>query len=249
MREMKTAADLCTIAIGLFERGFVRASLGTLARGTDQYPNSARIWELQGILLHSEQDFAGAEFALETATLLAPLSMAGQFALGACYLQTGHLSAAESIFEHLFNQPKLPPSRLGELAAGLARCGRLQHALAVCRKAAELEPDSDEAIYGMAHYMSRLEYPAEQVISLLERAVDLAPQVARYRLALVGWLARVGSFRRAHHHLQAVSREHLQTISCAGCLNRLLEVSRRAGDEPLQTLLTNRLEFAKKTSC
>lgn len=56
---MKNAAEICTIAIGLYERGFVRAALGTLARGVDQFPDAARLWEMQGILLHREEDFAG----------------------------------------------------------------------------------------------------------------------------------------------------------------------------------------------
>jgi Flp pilus assembly protein TadD len=243
---MKNAAEICTIAIGLYERGFVRAALGTLSRGTEQFPDAARLWEMQGILLHREEDFVGAEFALETATMLAPLSMAGEYALAACYVQTGHLSAAGSIYEHLLNRRHVPTARLAELAAGLAKCGMLHQALIVCRQAAELEPDSDEAIYGMAHYMSRLSYPAEQVIPLLQKAVDLAPHEALYRLALVGWLARTGCFRQAHHHLKAITPERLQAIECSCCLNRLMEVGRKSDDHELVSLLSDCLKKSPK---
>jgi Flp pilus assembly protein TadD len=244
---MKNAAEICTIAIGLYERGFVRASLGTLARGVDQFPDTARIWELQGILLHREEDFAGAEFALETATMLAPLSMAGEYALAACYLKTGHLAAAGAIYEHLHNRRHVPTARLAELASGLARCGMLHQALKVCRQAAELEPDCEEAIYGMAHYMSRLSYPAEQIIPLLQKAVDLAPHEPSYRLALIGWLARTGSFRQAYRQLQAISPQSLESIECTCCLHRLIQVGRVAGDRRLVAQLSDWLKKTTKT--
>lgn len=244
---MKNAAEICTIAIGLFERGFVKASLGTLSRGLDQFPDAARLWEMQGILLHSERDFVGAEFALETASMLAPLGMAGEFALAACYLQAGRTSPAGAIYEHLQSNRQVPTARLSELATGLARCGMLHQALAVCRQAAELEPDSEEAIYGMAHYMSRLSYPAEQIIPLLERAVDLAPHEAHYRLALIGWLARARCFSQAHQHLQAIPHTRLAAIECACCLNRLIQVSREVQDHKLLSLLTGCLEKASKS--
>lgn len=242
---MKNAAEICTIAIGLYERGFVRAALGTLARGVDQFPDAARLWEMQGILLHREQDFAGAEFALEAATMLAPLSVAGEYALAACYLKSCHFSAAGAIYEHLLNRRHVPTARLSELAAGLARCGMLHQALTACRQAAELEPDSEEAIYGMAHYMSRLAYPAEQIIPLLQKAVDLAPHESLYRLALIGWLARTGCFRQAYRHLKAIPPERLQAIECACCLNRLIQIGREAEDLELVSLLTDCL---KKTA-
>jgi len=247
--DMKSAAEISIVAIGLYERGFVRASLNTLSRGVDQHPDSPRLWEMQGILLHAEQDFAGAEFALETASLLGPLSMAGEFALAACYLSTGHLSAAGAIYEHLHQQRHVPTARQSELAAGLARCGQLHLALAVCRQAAERDPASDEAIYGMAHYMSRLAYPAEQIMALLHKAVDLAPHEAHYRLSLVGWLARAGCYRQAHQHLQAIPHEWLSAISCGCCLERLLKVSRAVGDDTLTEILTHCLGSAKKPSC
>ena len=69
---MSSATEICTVSIGLFERGFVRAALNTLQRGIDRFPDAARLWEMLGIMQHAEGDFPAAEFALEDLDALAP---------------------------------------------------------------------------------------------------------------------------------------------------------------------------------
>ena len=246
---MNTEAEVTTVAIGLYERGFVRAAVGTLERAANQFPNSARIWEMQGILLQSERDFAGAQFALESASLLSPLSIAGEFALAACYIISGHLKSASAIYEHLLKEKLIPTSRLAELAAGLSRCGQYHLALSACRQGAERDPESDEAIYGMAHYMGRLCYPAEQIIPLLHKAISLAPHVSQYRVTLAGWFSRIGCYRNAHEQLQSLDEKHFESIRCACCLQRLIQVSQEVQDEEMTNLLNACLEHATKPSC
>lgn len=66
----------------LFQSG---RALKRLRRGLGNAPHAGCLWELYGVIQHARRQFSKAVGALETATMLRPLSLGGQLALADCF--------------------------------------------------------------------------------------------------------------------------------------------------------------------
>lgn len=199
-----------------------RLRIGLLER-----PDDGRFIQWQGLLWHAQGDFAGACRALEVAGLLVPLSIPAQLALADAYARAGKSADARTILRFLAERDDVPTIFLPQLTVGLGRIGEYQLALDVCREASLREPDSDEACYGMAFYMSKLRYPTECVLPLLRRALALEPTRPLYRLALAVVCARSGRRRETYELFCGVE---IRNLACASCLQTMIGVFAEFGD-------------------
>lgn len=214
----------------LYARGQHSAALQRATQWLADHPDDGRMRELEGIVLYAKQEYVQAAEALEEASLLTSLSYAGQCVLGDCFLRTKRRGLAHTVFVYLAAVPELPTSLLPLLAAGLGATGEPARALAVCRDAARRLPDEDEPLYGMAHYMAKLNYPHECVLPLLERALHLSPNCAMYRVALAVIYEKLGRLPEAYEAAKGLATEALAAQRCANCLARLARVFFRAHD-------------------
>jgi len=238
---MLTISQYRTKAITAYERGQICSALEVLRQGLHRHPEAGCLWELRGLISHAQGRTQRAQSWLETAATLVPLEVCGQFALAACYLQTGYLQSALAIYRHLFRARHVPSCRLPELAGGFAQLGALHEALAVWRSMAERNGDCDEAFFMMAYCMGQLAYPVEHIVPLLERAVELAPDAIRYRVALAALLEEQGELEKAYRSIAFLPVEALRTVNCENCLRRLLRVCHAMLDGHRRAVLLERL--------
>ena len=187
-------------------------------------PNDGKQWELCGLIRNALKDRDGAIDALEHAVVLVPLSAAGQCTLAHCYTTAGHKQLAREMFEFLMSKTSLPTRLLPLIAVGCGRIGELELALEACRRAADANVDGADPIYGMAHYMERLDYPPEVIMSLLHKAIELEPGRIRFRIALAKTLCRIGSNDEAYSIIGIIRKDEIQTIHCRHRLRQLASI-------------------------
>lgn len=226
---MSFIEDAADQAAALFNAGLAEEALQLATIALARSPDHGRLHEWRGLALHRLGRFALAQGSLEAASLLVPLTAAGQWTLADCYRAAGHVDAALTAARHLAGRADLGDELLAATAALLGRLGDFSTALDVCRRAARRQPEADEPLFAMAFYMQRLGYDPAQVTPLLERAIALEPRKVSYRTATAILLARAGNMQRATELLRGVPAAALRDIRCANCLARLEPLFQRLG--------------------
>lgn len=215
----------------LYESGLDRPALDIIEIELKETPDQGDLLALRGKILHSQGEWLAATAALEEVSLLIALPPASQMQLADCYLHVGKQDMALLVFEHLLSLDGLPVETYIELNNHFEKAERLELALSACRKAIQVEPDCDEAYFEMAHRMSLLAYPPRQITGVLRKAVDLAPDNSRYRLALVMQLFLTKRLKEAYAILSAVELRIFNEVTCRCVAHLLLELCAWAGDE------------------
>lgn len=212
-------------------RSFERAAQAAGAALEDA-PNDARLWEMLGIARHALRDLPRAVEALETATLIAPLSPAAQVALADGYVRTNRCDVARSMYEHLASQrARIPTSLLAMVASGLARLQEPLLALEVCRERAYRTPEDEGAVYAVAHYMRLAQYPVELILPVAHRAFRLAPERIRNRVFLALMHYHDGDRIEAYRLVVPIPLEQLLAECCPYRLRRLAALFRHMQDD------------------
>ena len=223
----------------ILARGLELARIGDWAeagrlldRAASRFPDDGLLWETIGACRHRAKDYAGACRALETAGLLVPLARRSQCILAECFSRTGHPELAGDLYRDLAGSPTCPDALLPEVAAGLGHLGLYAEALATCRELARRAPAMAEAHFGMAFYLRRLGRPPAEVLPVVARAHELAPEVALYRISLATLLDHVG---RRDEARELIGHLDLDAVSCRGCLRRMTTIFRTPGpDRPAE---------------
>jgi tetratricopeptide (TPR) repeat protein len=168
-----------------------------------------QIWiglDAEGSYAHRREAKALAERHLRQAVELDPTFLAGYEFLGHFYMSQGKWGEAARELQRAISLAPTTPVAANNLAWIYAEHGdNLTEALRLARIAADALPDRPEAQHtlGWVHYKQR---NASQAVSVLQRAVSLAPpnQTYRYHLGLA--YALQGDARRAREALdQALS--------------------------------------------
>ena len=231
-------------------QGCYHDSLKILDEILSTSPNAGCHWELQGTALYATSQFEQARGALEIASSLAPLSFQGQLLLADCYARIESFEAAECIYDHLTaNVEQLPVCLLAKLATLLEARGKFQQAVKVCRRAAELQPECDEAVFGLAYYMSKVGYTPRMVLPILHKAFDLAPDKLSYRLSLAQVLHRLGDTQQAYCLVTNLEFDDFVNITCRCCLQRLMNIFSLAGDYRRCDYCRARLQVLDQDAC
>jgi len=196
-----------------------------------RFPDDGRFIQLQGLLWHSQRRYAAACRAFEMASLLVPLSAAAQLALADVYRRSGRNDDAKTILSFLVTRHDLPTILLPGLTAALGLLGEYQQALEVCRDASRRDPEQDEALYAMAYYMNKLDYPLECIVPLLRRAISLAPDSRLYRVSLAVLCARSGNWDEAYAIFAPLDVAEMRCQTCvrfmAGAFDRRGDIAKR----------------------
>lgn len=228
---MNTSADCCQRVKALHNQGQFEAAAHVAAAALGEHPNDARLWELLGIACHAMKDFEAATRALETATMLAPLSLSAQVALAGCYLVSGHDEVARSMYEYLVSvRDRLSTQLLRMVVAGLSRLHEPHLALEVARQWARREPDDESAVYAVAHQMRLVDYPPELILPVAHHAFQLAPHRVRNRVVLALLHHQCGDVLEAYRLVTAVSTDRLMAACCPARLLGLVSLFNAMGD-------------------
>lgn len=245
---METQQSNFSDVVALLKDGRYQESLELACLQLQRSPDNGKLWEIRGLAHDALGHGASAIDALENATLLVPLSAAGQCVLAKCYESAGKRALARDMYHYLLSLESLPDSLWGVIAAGLGRVGDAALALEACRRAAARELDSGQPFFGMAHYMARLNYPLETIAAVLRKAVDIEPDRFPYRFALATVCRQLGRRDEAYQAIRAaVNTERLREIRCARCLRGLETILREAGDDVLSGVC--RRHLAEIKSC
>lgn len=239
-----SAWDTCHDRVKLLHnQGQFQAAADVAAAALRDRPNDAQLWELLGIACHALKEYEAATQALETATLLAPLSLPAQVALAGCYLLSGHAEVARSMYQHLAGiRHRLSVQLLPMVATGLSRLNELHLALEVARVWAAREPDDEGAVYAVAHYMRLMQYPPELILPVAYRVFQLAPHRVRNRVALALLRHQCGDLLGAYRLVTAVDLGLLLAACCPARLLGLNALFTAMGDTARRDACRSQLE-------
>ncbi len=192
---------------------------------TDVSRAAGQAWEQLGVLLLQRKHFDAAQWSLETASTLVPLSHASQLALAECYVDSGFVEAARAIYRYLAAAIRIDSELLQALADGLGRVGERDLALDVCREAAQRLPRSAGPLLGIAYYLRRLRRPAATVLPYLKRAFDLDPRNLECRIALAWMLHATGRSADGADLLDELQVAQLECVRSLTMMHRVFEAA------------------------
>jgi len=236
---MLSAADWAARCLDCFHRQDYAESDAVARRALAFFPDDGLLWQLHGTAVWFLGDHAATRRALETASQLTPLQPLARCALAGSYAHTGDSQLARELYVGLLQDDRCPTSLLPKVATGLGCLGENWLALQVCRKLARLQPTHHAALFGLAYYMARLDYPGECYLRHLVRAHQLAPDRLPYRVNLALLLAELGRIEHAHRLVRDLSAEG---IGCTCWLRRLIAVCEAVGDDEQGQAFQQRLK-------
>lgn len=228
---MSSTAGLYGRIMTLYENGNFKLASQSARPALKDAPDDAQLRELLGIAHHALRDFPRAMNAMETATLIAPLSPAAQVALAGCYLVSNRHDIARSIYGHLASQhSRVSIPLLAMVAAGLSRLNERHLALEVHRERAHRKSENDDTVFAVAHFMRLVEYPVELILPIAHRAFQLAPDRIRNRVALALLHHQCGNRSITYRLVTAVALGQLIAECCPCRLRGLVGLFDAMGD-------------------
>ncbi|MBN00270.1 MAG: hypothetical protein CMJ77_14205 [Planctomycetaceae bacterium] len=213
-----------------YKNGMASDALDILSEHLEEHPNDAASLELQGLILHSFQEYQRARQSIETAASIKALSPSAQLALADSYWFTEERSLATKLFNQLSRCDTLPSHLLPAIAIGLGRAQSFHAAIEVCRRSVDSDPTGHQARYGVAFYMAKAGYPPEFVLAIMKTLVDIMPSVFHYRNAMATLLCQLNDPDRAYLAVADASFVEIDTVTCPCCLERLTSLFDRGGD-------------------
>jgi tetratricopeptide (TPR) repeat protein len=218
-------------ARSLAAHGFRRAAIDVLEAALLGEPDAGRLWAFRAVLLACDGRHDEAFDDIQRALALVPLGAGELLILAEGYARTGLTASAVDVYLELAADARRPHDLWPAIFAGLFRAKRWSAALAVGRRAAEQRPDDDGAYFAMAQALARLGRPAEMIVAVLAKAIDLNPVDPRYRVLLSMQLLRCGRQRDAFDAIAALPAESYGELACACCAWKLLRLCVTFGDE------------------
>jgi hypothetical protein len=234
---MKPTAFVKLVAAQLAE-GEYHVAIDMACEGLRRFGDVTRLWECRGLAAWMLDQDGGASYALESASVLAPLHPLSQCALLDLYARGGDWRAAGAIAEFLGAEHQAA-SLLAAVTGGDSRLGGIDLALRACLALAAEAPDHDRAQFGVAWCLARQGASWERLVEPLALAMDLAPGRLHYRLNLAFAWADGGRWSRAYELLREVE---VGDVCCPCWLSRMREVFEEAGDAPRARACSRRLQ-------
>jgi tetratricopeptide (TPR) repeat protein len=219
-------------AKSLEAHGFRRAAIDVLEAAIAQEPDAGPLWRLRSVLLHREGRREEAFADVQQAFALSPLGPTELLILAEGYARRGFENSAFDVYEQLAADESRPHEMWVAIFAGLWQLKRWQAALNLCRRAAQQRPDDDAVFFAMSQALVRMGRPAEMIITVLQKAIDLNPADSRYRVLLATQLLRLGKHREAYKCVAELPPNEFGDLSCACCGWKLLRLCVSYGDVP-----------------
>jgi tetratricopeptide (TPR) repeat protein len=242
-----TAADcLCRAATEKLDENNFAGALELARAGLLRDENHAGLLQVYGLASYHLNEPLDALKGLETASVVAPLSVVSQLALADLYIGFDKRDSAATVLRFLAEPGRCPTALLPDLARLLGKLGAYRAAFKVCRRLTRLRSWYHPAHYGMAYYLAKLKRPRSKVIRHLRAAVALAPRAVLYRVALGGALADAG---RAVEACAVVQNVPAVAVNCPSCLQRLQWAAEEAGEVELAMRFRDRLAEVLQRRC
>lgn len=231
-------ANACQIALAQSQQGESNQAIATLQTHLATAPYDGAAWEMLGRIAYEAGRQPMAKSALETATMLVPLSARSQILLARCYEGSGQRELSARMYRHVAELPELDVEMLEPLAAGLGRCGEALAALNVCRLASLRMPSNPQPLMGIVHYLRRLRRPVNEILPAAYRACQLAPENAEIRITLAWMLHETG---RSEEGAELLADVPCEDFSCIRCLSLMQHLFAEVGDVERATECRTRL--------
>ena len=232
-------------AFRLFQNQDIPSASQRVNAVLEQIPEHAPALQLKGLILKHLGKFEEAITAFETASRSDVLPCGVQRAFARCYAQTGKRDVAIWMVRDLAKQEDCKKETLAELACDLGEFGDSSGALEICQGLLAKHPNCPKAAFGVAYYMNRLNYPAEEILPMLEQAYRASPTTVSFAVGYAFCLDRLGRPYEAQGILGAISPAD---IFWPHCLNRMMEIFLTTNDRPRYLACHNRLvELVEQT--
>lgn len=225
----------------VYERGSFDRARELVEAYLEYRCEDGRAWELKGLIHLAQGEDSQSVAALERASLLVPLSSAGQVCLGHGYGRIGRRSLSRDLLVDLIDNETLEIELLLQVGTALDAIGHPALAMRACRRATQRDPDVAQAYYDMGYYAARCGYPLSVTESLARRAIFLDPDRVSYRVGLASLLVRNGRRREAHELMRHFSNDQIAAIDCRPCLERIVELFESVHDYRRVILCQQRL--------
>jgi len=233
--------------LDLFKRGHIKEALRLSKKATRDDASNGKLWEIRGCLHRHCGEWASGRYALETATVLVPLSPAGQCCLADCYRVLDSEELAAEMYRRLLWNRHATSELLLQVANGFDELNEPVQAVTACRMALRRDADNAQAYYDMGFYMTRAGYPFSTVEATARRAVSLAPERVDFRTGLVGLLYVAGKPSAAYEEACRLRAGQIHRMTCRCCLQRLIEVFESHGDHLRSECVRERLLSLSRT--
>ncbi|MEP3482551.1 MAG: tetratricopeptide repeat protein [Fuerstiella sp.] len=186
--------------------------------------------QLLGLVSYAEAEFQKSVAALETASLIQPLRLASQVCLALGYAQIGRRSLALDLLRDLASKEDMPIALTVEIATGLNLVDRPDLALRTIQKVIRQDQSHAQAWYDFGYYIGLCGGCDTEVEKTARRAIALDSKNSRYRIGLAGLLYRHNRMEEAIEVIECLSEKAILAIDCICCLQKVVELYRRADD-------------------
>ena len=156
-----------------------------------------------GIAHHRAGRLAEAEAAYRRVLATSPQHPGALHMMGVAALQRGNPSLAVELLVQSARLDPGDPACFSNLAGALRRLGRLQEALAACRRALALDPDFADALQLLSGILDGLGRPAEAA-EALRHLLRLRPHLTDPRLELARLLIIDGRYEDAAEEMETL---------------------------------------------
>jgi tetratricopeptide (TPR) repeat protein len=157
--------------------------------------------------LMSDERYAEAVPALESALREEPAMPQARLMLGACYSEAGRVNDAKAQFDRVLKEdPESVPALIG-LANLLMAEGKFDDVVTLSRRTLSMDPSNSQAYTLLGEVYLDQRQPAK-ALPHLEKAVEIQPKITQNRLNLAACLIEVREHGRAERLLREIVEEH-----------------------------------------
>lgn len=174
---------------------------GTLADPKDKLEVFTAV-QRAGELMSNDQ-YAEAAQALESALLREPAMPQALLMLGSCHTELGRTREAKALFDQVLKKdPESVPGLIG-LANILLEEGQAEDVVTLCKRTLSIDPRNSQAYALLGDVYIGQRQPSK-ALPHLEKAVDIQPKITQNRLNLAACLIELEQLERAQRILSDI---------------------------------------------
>ena len=118
-----------------------------------------------------------------------------------------------------------------------------------CRNAAKRSPENAQVYYDLAYYSGRCGYPSSTTERMVRKAIRRDPGNPRYRIGLATPLVKENRLDDAYELVRELPTSQIVTLTCSCCLEKLVDLFRRASDNQRVIACRQRLVELRLRGC
>lgn len=208
-----------------------------------------RAWELFGCVHFQSGNFPLAISAFERASLAVTLCENSQVCLASAYARSGQFEVATELLSKLADSHELSATHLLDVAISLDLVDRPDLSMTACRNAAKRSPENAQVYYDLAYYSGRCGYPSSTTERMVRKAIRRDPGNPRYRIGLATPLVKENRLDDAYELVRELPTSQIVTLTCSCCLEKLVDLFRRASDNQRVIACRQRLVELRLRGC